>query len=57
MKHCSGACDQGRKACVTPEACERPDDDYNNREWMVMTPIMLILIACCCYLIWTMLGL
>ena len=27
MKHCSGACDQGRKACVTPQACERPEDD------------------------------
>jgi hypothetical protein len=57
MKHCSGACDQGRKECVTPAACERPDDDDGNdrNEWMVMVPTMLILIACCCYLIWELL--
>ena len=27
MKHCSGACDQGRKACPAPAACEQPEDD------------------------------
>lgn len=59
MKHCSGACDQGRKACQTPAACEQPEDDYNNgmQVWIVMMPIMLFLIACCCYFIWTVLGL
>jgi hypothetical protein len=57
MRHCSGACDQGRKKCVTPVACERPEDDYNDRkEWVIMIPIMIFLIACCCYFIWTMLG-
>jgi hypothetical protein len=56
MKHCSGACDQGRKECVTPAACERPDDDNNDRkEWMVMVPTMLILIVCCGFLIWELL--
>lgn len=24
--HCSGPCDQGRKPCQTPEACERAID-------------------------------
>lgn len=23
---CSGPCQQGRRACTTPEACQRPDD-------------------------------
>ena len=23
---CSGPCDQGRRACPTPEACQAPDD-------------------------------
>ncbi len=57
MKHCSGACDQGRKKCVTPAACERPDDgdDNDRKEWMVMVPTMLILIVCCGFLIWELL--
>ena len=24
---CSGNCDQGRKPCITPEACRLPDDE------------------------------
>lgn len=24
---CSGACDQGRKTCVTPQACERSENE------------------------------
>lgn len=24
---CSGACQQGRAACKTPQACELPEDD------------------------------
>jgi hypothetical protein len=26
-RRCAGPCDQGRKLCVTPQACEVPSDD------------------------------
>lgn len=26
-KHCSGPCDQGRKPCPAPDACELRNDD------------------------------
>ena len=57
-KGCSGPCDQGRKECTTPAACEQAELDCQNKAvQIVMIPIMLFLIACCCYFIWTVLGL
>lgn len=26
VPHCSGPCQQGRRACPTPEACQAPDE-------------------------------
>ena len=61
MKSCSGPCDQGRKPCTTPAACEL--DELTERrgyekavEHLVMT-LMVFLITCCSYFIWRLLGL
>jgi hypothetical protein len=29
MRQCAGPCDQGRRPCPTPEACEVPNDLYD----------------------------
>ena len=55
IKGCSGACEQGRKPCVTPEACEQEDmDAYDKNVNMVLIPIFVFLITCCLYFIWSL---
>lgn len=60
IKGCSGACDQGRKECVTPFACELEESVERNAhekavEHLVMT-ILVFLIACCSYFVWSVLN-
>ena len=60
-KSCSGPCDQGRKPCATPAACEL-DELTEKRatekavENLVVT-MLVFLIACCSYFVWKVLGL
>lgn len=41
---CTGACDQGRKCCPAPEACERPELDatFIGRLISEMAPVAVI---------------
>lgn len=56
QKGCSGACDQGRRECLTPYACEleeKIDHKYaaqalNN----LIVTVLIFMIACCSYFIW-----
>lgn len=57
---CGGACNQGRKSCPTPFACELAEkverDGYEKAvENLVMT-LMVFVIACCSYVIWSLLS-
>lgn len=38
---CSGACDQGRKACTTPEACELPDAEFGAISGLLSVPALI----------------
>ena len=42
--HCSGPCNQGRKPCPAPAACERVDVDGAEGEYL--GAIVLAVIAC-----------
>lgn len=49
-QHCHGPCEQGRKACPTPEACELQDDDDRQVVFMaavvaVVTLVMLVTVV------------
>lgn len=56
QKGCSGACDQGRKTCVTPYACELEEKierkEYEKAVQNLILTILTFLIACCSYFIW-----
>ena len=41
---CNGACDQGRKCCPAPEACEMPEAtaSFVNRLLYELTPVAVI---------------
>jgi hypothetical protein len=58
-KGCSGACDQGRKDCITPFACELEEtierNAYEKAVEHIVATIMIFLIACCSYVIWSIL--
>lgn len=60
-KGCSGPCDQGRKPCITPAACEL-DELTEKRahekavETLVVT-MLIFLLACCSYFVWGLLRL
>jgi hypothetical protein len=41
---CTGPCEQGRKTCPTPEACQRPDHD-GGMELLGMLMIYLMGVA------------
>lgn len=43
---CSGACDQGRKACTTPEACELPDAEFGAMSCRLMYYTALVALIC-----------
>ena len=58
QKGCSGSCDQGRKPCVTPNACELGEEESKRYEKAVEHLVvtgMVFLIACCSYFIWSLL--
>lgn len=42
MKGCNGACDQGRKACPTPDACEIPEEDKQNVVGLLLIAFSLV---------------
>jgi hypothetical protein len=45
MKHCSGECQQGRKDCPAPEACELSEhDEFPSPP--VWTYLLAVLIVC-----------
>jgi hypothetical protein len=39
---CTGACDQGRRRCETPEACHCEDDDGDGLPGHAMAIVMVI---------------
>lgn len=40
LTHCAGPCEQGRKLCPCPEACETPDKDSLNTSACVLVWIV-----------------
>lgn len=42
--HCNGPCEQGRKPCPAPEACERVDVESDGLE--TLGAIVLLILAC-----------
>lgn len=55
MKRCSGPCDQGRRECPAPLACEERDPD----DWGGSAPLMVVagvLLAVCSYFVWGILS-
>lgn len=57
QKGCSGACDQGRKECITPFACElevlTEHKGYEKAVTHLISTVLVFLIACCLYFIWS----
>lgn len=46
MKHCRGdSCQQGRMPCQTPQACEVPDYEDDERDWTDWTGLFLAVLA------------
>jgi hypothetical protein len=41
-KHCTGPCDQGRKPCPAPEACELQNDDGREIEFLGAASVVVI---------------
>lgn len=57
QKRCSGPCDQGRKPCATPLACDQQDYEYDEGGVSKVLQVAMVLgILCCSYFIWQMLG-
>jgi hypothetical protein len=52
LTHCAGPCQQGRRLCPCPEACEAPAEDRNAKplhayiaEWLAVPPGIVIALA------------
>jgi hypothetical protein len=54
QKGCSGGCEQGRRKCPTPLACEVEEESerYEKAVEHLVVTVLVFLIACCSYFIW-----
>jgi hypothetical protein len=49
---CAGPCDQGRRLCPCPEACNRPAEEPGARDWkriglaVVLASAALVIVSC-----------
>lgn len=48
-RHCTGPCDQGRKACPCPQDCQQPDDQSADAQ---VFPMLLIFACFAVLLCW-----
>lgn len=44
---CNGPCDQGRKECPTPQACEHPPEDDRDNEMGYILVISVVFVTVC----------
>lgn len=57
MKQCNGPCEQGRKPCPTPWACEVEEPEHDMLRVVLFDVIVaLMVLACVAMIVWGVVG-